>query len=162
MRILDKDNIEIDLQNVDYMLGELVEEKIFIKHHEKVEKVEKQSHYETITEYENGGKDVEEVIDVEGVEEAEAYDEYEEIRRYTLYPEAKVQELKIRQELLEIQQWFDATDYICLKIIRGNWLKTDTRYTDYLAEYAIKNSRANDIKLILSYTDEIEAPKALI
>ena len=94
MRILNQDNIEVT--SPDLSLGYLVEEEIFIKHHDAIEPVEEQWHYETIKEYPNGGKDVEKVIDVPAVQAKDAYDEYETINRYILYTE---EELKARQEL---------------------------------------------------------------
>ena len=94
MRILNQDNIEVT--SPDLSLGYLVEEEIFIKHHDTIEPVEEQWHYETIKEYPNGGKDVEKVIDVPAVQAKDAYDEYETINRYILYTE---EELKARQEL---------------------------------------------------------------
>ena len=88
MRILNELNIEIE--NPDLSFGKLVEEKILIAHHEAVEAVEEQSHYEVIATYPNGGKDVKKVIDVESVEAKDAWDEYEDIQRYILYTETEL------------------------------------------------------------------------
>lgn len=90
MRILDEHNIEIE--NPDYEFGYLKEEKLFIQHHEAVEAVVEEGHWNVIAEYPNGGKDVEWVIDVEEVEAAEAWDEYEDIMRYVLYTEEELEE----------------------------------------------------------------------
>lgn len=54
-------------------------------HHDAVAGVEEVSHYETIAEYPNGGKDVRKVVDVPGVAAQEAYDEEVEVQRYVLY-----------------------------------------------------------------------------
>ena len=52
-------------------------------HHEAVEAVEEQGHWETVVEYpETGGRDVQWVVDVPGVEAQEAWDEEE---TYWLY-----------------------------------------------------------------------------
>ena len=96
MRILDEHNIEIE--NPDSELGYLKEETLFIQHHEAVEAVAEEGHFEVIAEYPNGGKDVEWVIDVAAVEAADAWDEYEDIYRYILYTE---EELAERQRLAE-------------------------------------------------------------
>lgn len=96
MRILDINNIEITTP--DYSLGYLVEEKLFIAHHDAIEGVEEQGHWETIAEYPNGGKDVEWVIDVERVEACEAWDEYEDIYRYVLYTEEELAEIERRNK----------------------------------------------------------------
>lgn len=85
MRILDINNTEI--VNPDLSLGRLVEEKIFVAHHEAVQAVKEQGHYETIAEYPNGGKDAVWIVDVEGVQAKDAWDEYEDIYRYTPYTE---------------------------------------------------------------------------
>lgn len=90
MRILDQNDNELQLENVDYENGYLIEEKLFVKHHEAVEAVEEQGHWETVAEYPNGGKDVEWVVDVEAVEAKDAWDEYEVISRYILYTEAEL------------------------------------------------------------------------
>ena len=88
MRILDESNIEIE--NPDYTLGHCEPETIFVAHHDAVEAVEEIWHYRTIAEYPNGGKDVEKVVDVEGVEARDAYDEFEDILRYIRYTEEEL------------------------------------------------------------------------
>lgn len=88
MRILNELNIEIE--NPDLNLGKLVEEKFLVAHHEAIEAVEEQSHYEVIATYPNGGKDVQKVIDVEAIEAKEAWDEYEDILRYIPYTETEL------------------------------------------------------------------------
>lgn len=95
MRILDQNDKEIQPEDVDYRLGKLSDDKIFIQHHEAVEAVEEQGHYETLQEYPNGGKDVKWQVDVPGVEAKEAWDEYEDIRRYTKFT---AEELKANAE----------------------------------------------------------------
>ena len=54
-------------------------------HHDAVAGVEEVSHYETIREYPNGGKDVKKVVDVKAVPAQGAYDEEMEVQRYILY-----------------------------------------------------------------------------
>lgn len=108
MRILDQNGIEMLETDVDYEKGYLVKENIFVCHHEAVEAVVEEGHWETIREYPNGGKDVDWIIDVEAVEAKEAWDEYEDILRYTLYTseelaerEAAKKEEKERQERID-------------------------------------------------------------
>lgn len=103
MRILNENNIEI--QNPDLDKGYLKEDSLFVMHHEAIEAVEEQGHWETIAEYPNGGKDIEWKIDVEGKEAKDAWDEYEEIYRYVLYtPEelAKIEEERNRPTIEEL------------------------------------------------------------
>ena len=91
MRIFDVNGIEIE--SPDLEKGYLKNDSLLVMHHEAVKAVEEQGHYETVAEYPNGGKDVEWIIDVPGVEAVEAWDEFEDILRYVAYTET---ELKIR------------------------------------------------------------------
>ena len=93
MRIFDE-NKTIELTNYDREKGYLKPDKLFIAHHEAVEAVEEQGHYETIAEYPNGGKDVEWIVDVEAVEAKEAYDEYEDIQVYVPYTAEELEKRK--------------------------------------------------------------------
>ena len=92
MRILDVNGNEIT--SPDLSLGYLVEESLFIQHHDAVEAVEEVGHYEVIAEYPNGGKDVKWVIDVPGVAAADAWDEYEDIYRYIEYTEEELEAME--------------------------------------------------------------------
>ena len=56
-----------------------------VVHHDAVEGVPEQGHYETIAEYPNGGKDVEWIVDVPGIEARPAWDEEVLIQIYELY-----------------------------------------------------------------------------
>lgn len=91
MRILDVNGNEV--QNPDLDLGYLKNDRIFVAHHDAIEAVKEEYHYETVKEYPNGGRDVKKVIDVEAVEAKEAWDEYEDIQRYTLYTDEEYQEI---------------------------------------------------------------------
>lgn len=72
------------MENPDLSLGWL-EDKTQTIHHDAVADVEEVSHYETLAEYPNGGKDVEKVVDVPGVEAKDAWDEKIEVQVYHLY-----------------------------------------------------------------------------
>ena len=112
-RILDQDGNE--MEGPDYTKGHLVEERLFIKHHEAVEAVQEQGHYETVKEYPNGGKDVEWVVDVPGVEAAEAFDEYEDVLRFVPFTKKELAGMRIG----ELKQKLSETDYNILKIVEG-------------------------------------------
>lgn len=89
MRILDVNNTEILEPNYD--LGYTKSDKIFIMRHEAVAEVKEQGHYNVIRVYEEtGGKDVEWVVDIPGVEAKEAWDEYEDILRYVEYTQEEL------------------------------------------------------------------------
>ena len=66
-----------------------------IHHHEAVEAVEEQGHWENIAEYpETGGKDVQWVVDVPGVEAQEAWDEEETYWLYIPYTEEELAQME--------------------------------------------------------------------
>ena len=70
-------------------------EQARLHHHEAVEAVEGQGHWETVAEYpETGGKDVQWVVDVPGVEAREAWDEEEVYLLYTPYTEQELAEME--------------------------------------------------------------------
>lgn len=72
------------MENPDLSLGWL-EDKTQTIHHDAVAGVEEVSHYETLAEYPNGGKDVQKVVDVPGVEAKDAWDDEEQVQVYHLY-----------------------------------------------------------------------------
>ena len=66
-----------------------------IHHHEAVEAVEEQGHWETVAEYpETGGKDVQWVVDAPGVEAREAWDEEETYWLYIPYTEEELAQME--------------------------------------------------------------------
>lgn len=66
-----------------------------IHHHEAVEAVEEQGHWETIAEYpETGGRDVQWVVDAPGVEAREAWDEEETYWLYIPYTEEELAQME--------------------------------------------------------------------
>lgn len=87
--------------------------------HPAVEGVEEEGHYETIAEYDNGGKDVIWVVDKPGVQASEAYDENITIRVFIEYPEKELKKMNIRQELTKWKEKLEATDYKAIKYAEG-------------------------------------------
>ena len=64
-------------------------------HREAVEAVEEQGHWETVVEYpETGGRDVQWVVDVPGVEAREAWDEEETYWLYIPYTEEELKQME--------------------------------------------------------------------
>ena len=72
------------IENPDMALGYLRPGTRTV-HHDAVEGVTEVWHYETVTEYTNGGKDVQKVVDVPGVEAQAAWDEEIQIQIYVPY-----------------------------------------------------------------------------
>lgn len=122
MKILDIHNNVIDPSNLDLNKGRLVEEKLLVMHHEAipaVDIVEEVGHYEILMEYPNGGKDMEWVIDVDGVEahdEIPSWDEYEDILRYVEFSPDELNQVLInrlrekRNDLLQESDWTQVLD----------------------------------------------------
>ena len=99
MKIIDSNGVEI--ASPDLTKGYLKQETQTI-HHDAVAGVEEVSHYETIREYPNGGKDVKKVVDVKAVPAQDAYDEEVEVQRYVLYTADELAEQeKARKEAEE-------------------------------------------------------------
>lgn len=92
MRVFNE-NKTIELIEYDLEKGYLKNDKLFVKHYDAVESVKERGHYETVRKYPNGGKDIEWVVDVPGVEVKEAYDEYEDIKIYVPYTEEEIERL---------------------------------------------------------------------
>lgn len=89
MKILDESGIEI--KNPDLSIGYLKNDTLVV-HHDAVDYVKEESHYEVIAKYPNGGKDLKKVVDVVGTEAKDAYDENIEIQRYILYTEQELEQ----------------------------------------------------------------------
>lgn len=103
MRIFDQNDKEITAPDTEK--GRLENDRILIAHHEAITAVEEVGHYEVIAEYPNGGKDVEWVIDVEGVEAQDAWDEYEDILRFIPYTEAELRIRAAQAARLPMNEW---------------------------------------------------------
>jgi hypothetical protein len=102
MRILDKNNNVIE--NPNFELGYLKEEQIFIQHHDAIIGRAEEGHYEVIAEYpETGGKDVEWVVDIEGIASCDAWDEYENILRFIEYTEEEIAETEPTRQAEEAE-----------------------------------------------------------
>lgn len=82
MKILDETGAVIT--SPDLTAGHLVDDTETVEHPAQAA-VEELSHYETVAEYPNGGKDVRKVIDRAAVPAAPAWTEQRPIRRYIRY-----------------------------------------------------------------------------
>ena len=81
------------IENPDLSLGYL-KNGTRIVHHPAVEGVKEEWHYEVVAEYENGGKDIERVIDVPGVEPQEAWYEEIQIQIYIPYTQEELDRME--------------------------------------------------------------------
>lgn len=107
MKIIDSNGVEI--ASPDLTKGYLKQETQTI-HYDAVEAVEEVSHYETIAEYPNGGKDVRKVVDVPGVAVQDAYDEEVEVQRYILYTADELAEQAAAREKAEQEAKLPTTE----------------------------------------------------
>jgi len=82
MKILDETGAVVE--NPDLTLGYLTASTEEITH-PAVEGVEEQWHWETVTEYPNGGKDVQKIVDRPGVKAQEEWVEQVPVQRYIRY-----------------------------------------------------------------------------
>ena len=105
MKVYNKEKTQI-LTEYDLTKGYLMQDTITINQPE-IPAVEEQFHYETIKEYENGGKDVKKVVDVAGVEFQPAKTYEEEIYVYIPYTPEELAKQKAEQEYQELKEWFD-------------------------------------------------------
>ena len=87
MKILDETGAVVE--NPDLTLGYLVDDTEEVTH-PAVEGVEEQWHWETVTEYPNGGMDVQRVVDVLGVQAQEEWVEQVPVQRYIRYTEEEL------------------------------------------------------------------------
>ena len=98
MKILDETGAAIETP--DLTLGYLVDDTEPVEH-PAVEGVAEVSHYETVTEYPGGGRDVRKVIDVPGVPAQAAWTEQVPVQRYIRYTE---EELAAREKERQKQE----------------------------------------------------------
>ena len=98
MKIIDENGAAIETP--DLTLGYLVGGTEPVEH-PAVEGVEEVSHYETVTEYPNGGKDVQRVVDVPGVPAQAAWTEQMPVQRYIRYT---AEELAAQEEARKKQE----------------------------------------------------------
>ena len=98
MKIIDETGAVVE--NPDLTLGYLVGGTEPVEH-PAVEGVEEVSHYETVTEYPGGGRDVRKVIDVPGVPAQAAWTEQVPIQKYIRYT---AEELAAQEEARKKQE----------------------------------------------------------
>lgn len=141
MKVYNEDKT-VELTEYDLTKGYL-DASTLTTHFDAVEAVEEQGHYITIAEYPNGGKDVEWVVDVPGVKAVEEHDETEDIYIYIPYTKDELEANALREELWQIEEWFEEHDYIGVKIATGRASVED--YKDEIAEMSTKATRKDEI-----------------
>ena len=98
MKILDETGAVVE--NPDLTLGYLADDTEEITH-PAVEGVEEQWHWETVTEYPNGGRDVQKIMDRPGITAQEEWVEKVPIQKYIRYT---AEELAAQEEARKKQE----------------------------------------------------------
>lgn len=142
MRIFNIDDIEIF--DVDTSKGRTVPDKRFVKHHDAVEAVKEEGHWDTVKEYPNGGRDVKWTVDVPGVKAKEAWDEYEDILRFIPFTNVEL----ANNRIAELKQMLQDTDYHILKIVEGAATLSD--YRDIIAKRASWRKEINELEIVIA------------
>lgn len=124
MKVYNQNKTEI-LTEFDLEKGYLKSDTLEIEIPEQ-NAVEEKYHYETVKEYENGGKDVKKVIDVEAKPYISAHIETEEIQVYIPYTEDELAKIAAKREIAELKSKLSETDYKAIKYAEG--LYTDEEY----------------------------------
>lgn len=125
-------NLDVYNESKTKKLDEYDLEKGYLKsdtltiHHDAIEGQEEEGHYETIREYDNGGKDVEWVVDKPGSDYIEAYDESKEIKIYIPYTKEELRQKEyenklnpLLEEMNECKAYLASTDYEAIKYAEG-------------------------------------------
>lgn len=112
MRVFNKEKT-LELNVYDLEKGYLVDDKLFICHHESKEEIKEVFHYETTAVYPNGGKTVNKVIDIPYQPNIDAYDEYEEIKIYIPYSIEELLEIEKNKLREWREQYFRVIDRAC-------------------------------------------------
>jgi len=140
-----------ELQEYDLEKGYLIDDTL-TTHHDAIKGVKEEGHYEIVKEYDNGGKDVEWIVDKEGVEPVEAYDEVENIQVYIPYTKKELKEIEEQEQLehlkseLELNKQLIAnSDYKAIKYAEG-W------YTD--EEYEPIKQEREEIRKVIRKLEE--------
>ena len=145
IKVYNKDKTK-ELFKYDLDKGYLVDDELVINHIE-VKGQEEEGHYETIAEYENGGKDVAWIIDKPYIEHEDAWKEVIPIKVYIEYSENEIKKQNLEKEITKTKELLSNTDYMTLKYVDG--LYTDEEYQP------IKENREHLRKRINSLEEEL-------
>ena len=141
MRIFDETK-SYEIFNPDLEYGYLRRDTRVAKSHPYRPRIEEKGHYETVSVYPNGGKEVKWVVDVEGRAEREAYDEIEEIQVYVLYTDKQIAENKIAK----LKKSLAETDYQAIKFAEG--VMSESEYAPIKAQRQEWRAEINTLQSI--------------
>ena len=118
----------------DSTKGRFADDTITI-HHDEVKAVERQVHYEVVKEYPNGGREVKEIVDVEGVEPKDAYDEKKKVTVFIPYTEEELEAMRKEQAILNRKSELEETDYAIIKFMDSYIKGNPALLTEFEKEY---------------------------
>lgn len=138
MKIIDENGAAIETP--DLTLGYLVYDTEPVEH-PAVEGMEEVSHYETVAEYPNGGRDVRKVVDRPGVQAQEAWTEQVPIQKYIRYTaeELAVQEEE-RKKAEELEKLPETVAALRAALDDADAMTVDHEYRLALLEYGITDN----------------------
>ena len=142
MRIFNE-NKTVELTEYDVKKGYLKEDVLETEIPEQAA-VEKKWHYEVIKEYPNGGKILEEVVDVEGKPYIPAHIEREEILVYIPYTENELAMLAAEREIAELKMKLRDTDYQAIKFAEG--VLSEDEYAPIRTQRQAWRDRINELE----------------
>lgn len=139
MRIFDEKNNLLDAY--DETKGYLKPDTLLVCRHAAVDAIAEQGHWETVTEYTNGGKDVAWIVDVPGADAKQAWDEYEQIYRFVAFNEKEL----ARNQIQALKQKLLDTDHHILKIAEG--AATFSEMAEVIAQRALWRKQINELEV---------------
>ena len=142
MKIIDETGAVVE--NPDLTLGYLTDDTEEITH-PAVEGVEEQWHWETVTEYPNGGRDVQKIVDLPGVDAQEEWVEQVPIQKYIRYT---AEELSAQEEARKKQEAMDklpeTVAALQAALADADALNVDQDYRLTLLELNVSDTDDND------------------
>lgn len=145
MRIFNKDKTEV-LESYDLEKGYLTDD-VLVTHVPASPAGEEIGHYKTLKVYDNGGKDVEWVVDIPARPEVVEHDETEEIKVYIPYTDEELQKLAAEARIEELKRLLRASDYKAIKYAEG--VISPEEYAPVKAERQAYRDEINDLEKIL-------------
>ena len=145
MRVFNKDKSEV-LESYDLEKGYLTDD-VLVTHVPASPAVEEVGHYKTLKVYDNGGKDVEWVVDTPARPEVVEHDETEEIKVYIPYTDEELRKIAAEARIEELKSLLRASDYKAIKYAEG--VISPEEYAPVKAERQAYRNEINDLEKIL-------------
>lgn len=144
MRVFNKDKSEV-LESCDLEKGYLTDD-VLVTHVPASPAVEEVGHYKTLKVYDNGGKDVEWVVDIPARPEVVEHDETEEIKVYIPYTDEELRKIAAEARIEELKSLLRASDYKAIKYAEG--VISPEEYAPVKAERQAYRDEINDLEKI--------------